>query len=109
MEDPNSEVMIGNVQVYLQSLAYMIEMNEQLDIVDYKGQAVGHLNVAVSKNQQQVSIQVNRGPMVLQVYSQSLAYMREMNEQLDVVDYKGQAVGHLNVAVSQWYSHCFDG
>ncbi len=41
-------MMIGNVQVYLQSLAYMIEMNEQLDIVDYKGQAVGHLNVAVS-------------------------------------------------------------
>ena len=55
MEDPNSEVMIGNVQVYLQSLAYMIEMNEQLDIVDYKGQAVGHLNVAVSKNQQRTS------------------------------------------------------
>ena len=38
--------------------------------------------------------------MVLQIYSQSLAYMIEMDEQLDIVDYKGQAVGHLNVAVS---------
>ena len=46
-EDGNADVLIGNVQVYLQSLAYMIEMKEQLDIVDYKGQGVGHVNVEV--------------------------------------------------------------
>ena len=47
-EDPNSEVLIGNVQVYMQSVAYLIEMKEQLDVVDYKGQAVGHVNIEVS-------------------------------------------------------------
>ena len=31
----------------MQSLAYMIEMKEQLDIVDYKGQGVGHINLEV--------------------------------------------------------------
>ena len=55
MEDPNSEVMIGNVQVYMQSLGYMIEMKEQLDIVDYKGQAVGHINIEVNAGWRRLS------------------------------------------------------
>ncbi len=50
VEDPNAEVHIGTVQVYMQSLAFMIEMKEQLDIVDYKGQAVGHVNLEVTAN-----------------------------------------------------------
>ncbi len=47
--------MIGNVQVYMQSLGYMIEMKEQLDIVDYKGQAVGHINIEVNAGWRRLS------------------------------------------------------
>ena len=36
-EDPNTDVYIGSVHVYLQSLAYMIELEENLTITDYKG------------------------------------------------------------------------
>ena len=40
-EDPSTEVMIGTVHVYLQSLAYMIELEEQLRISDYRGSDQG--------------------------------------------------------------------
>lgn len=36
-EDPNTEVFVGSVHVYLQSLAYMVELEENLVITDYKG------------------------------------------------------------------------
>ncbi|EEC18035.1 conserved hypothetical protein, partial [Ixodes scapularis] len=48
LEDPYSEVRIGTVQVYLQPLAYMVELKEQLEIVNFKGEDAGILNV--SKN-----------------------------------------------------------
>ncbi len=39
--------MIGGVYVYLQSLAYMVELDEQLPITDFKGNERGQLSVAV--------------------------------------------------------------
>ncbi|KAH9368829.1 hypothetical protein HPB48_004328 [Haemaphysalis longicornis] len=45
LEDPNSEVRIGTVQVYLQPLAYMVDLKEQLEIINFKGQEAGILNV----------------------------------------------------------------
>ena len=40
-EDPNSEVLIGTVHIYLQSLAYLIELEESLRISDFKGNEQG--------------------------------------------------------------------
>ena len=40
-EDPNTEVLIGTVHVYLQSLAYLIELEETLRISDFKGNEQG--------------------------------------------------------------------
>ncbi|XP_077485277.1 kinesin-like protein KIF28 [Amblyomma americanum] len=45
LEDPNAEVRIGTVQVYLQPLAYMVDLKEQLEIINFKGEEVGILNV----------------------------------------------------------------
>ncbi|CAN7981237.1 unnamed protein product, partial [Ixodes pacificus] len=45
LEDPYSEVRIGTVQVYLQPLAYMVELKEQLEIINFKGEEAGILNV----------------------------------------------------------------
>ncbi|KAH7945686.1 hypothetical protein HPB49_014178 [Dermacentor silvarum] len=45
LEDPNTEVRIGTVQVYLQPLAYMVDLREQLEILNFKGEEVGILNV----------------------------------------------------------------
>ncbi|XP_076366810.1 kinesin-like protein KIF28 isoform X1 [Tachypleus tridentatus] len=47
IEDINTEVRIGNVQVFLQPLAYMVEQKEQLEITDFKGTEVGIMNVEV--------------------------------------------------------------
>ena len=47
VEDPNRECHIGTVQVYLQSLAFMIELKDQLSINDYGGNEVGIINVEV--------------------------------------------------------------
>ncbi|ELU00840.1 hypothetical protein CAPTEDRAFT_171489 [Capitella teleta] len=44
-EDPNAEVFLGSVHVYLQSLAYMVELEENLTITDYKGTEQGLLQV----------------------------------------------------------------
>ena len=40
-ENPETEILIGCVHVYLQSLAYVIEMEENLQITDFKGQNQG--------------------------------------------------------------------
>lgn len=42
-ESPDTEVLIGVVHVYLQSLAYMVEVDEQLPITDFKGNERGQL------------------------------------------------------------------
>ncbi len=47
LEDPNTECHIGTVQVYLQSLAFMVELKEQLSITDYSGTEVGIMNVEI--------------------------------------------------------------
>ncbi|XP_067130664.1 kinesin-like protein KIF28 isoform X2 [Centruroides vittatus] len=47
LEDPETDVRIGNVQVYLQPLAYLVELKEQLEIIDYKGSEVGMMNVEI--------------------------------------------------------------
>lgn len=44
-EDPNAETHIGSVKVWLKSLAYLIEIKEQLEVTDFKGQEVGLLNL----------------------------------------------------------------
>lgn len=46
-ESPESEVPIGTVHVFLQSLAYMVEIDEQLPITDFKGNERGQLKVAL--------------------------------------------------------------
>ena len=45
-EDLNQEVLIGQVQVFLQPIAYMVEMKEQLEIIDFKGNKIGVMNVS---------------------------------------------------------------
>ena len=45
-EDVNTEVNIGSVQVFLQPIAYMVEMKEQLEITDLKGNKIGLMNVS---------------------------------------------------------------
>jgi hypothetical protein len=45
-EDMNQIVHIGTVQVFLQPLAYMVEMKEQLEIADLKGNKIGVMNVS---------------------------------------------------------------
>jgi kinesin family protein 1 len=47
-EDLNQEVIIGTVQVFLQPIAYMVEMTDQLEVTDLKGNKVGMMNVEVS-------------------------------------------------------------
>ncbi|VDM28226.1 unnamed protein product [Toxocara canis] len=47
-EPPDSEVLIGSSTVYLQSLAYLIEHEEQLPIFDFGGQDLGRLTVALT-------------------------------------------------------------
>lgn len=42
-----SDVLIGSVHVYLQSLAYQIELQENLAITDYKGNDQGHVLVEI--------------------------------------------------------------
>lgn len=44
-EPYDAEVQIGSAQLYLQSLAYMIEVEETLSITDYKGNDQGRLQV----------------------------------------------------------------
>ena len=45
-EDVNTEVNIGSVQVFLQPIAYMVEMKEQLEVTDLKGNKIGLMNVS---------------------------------------------------------------
>jgi len=45
-EEENREVMIGSVNVFLQPMAYRVEMRESLDITDMKGNEVGTMNVS---------------------------------------------------------------
>ncbi|KAL3836511.1 hypothetical protein ACJMK2_021937 [Sinanodonta woodiana] len=44
-EDVKVDSHIGSVKVYLKSLAFLIDANEQLDITDYRGQEIGKLNI----------------------------------------------------------------
>ncbi|KAK2174001.1 hypothetical protein NP493_836g01049 [Ridgeia piscesae] len=44
-EDDDTEVLVGSVKVWLGSLAYSIDIREQLDITDYRGNKVGQLNI----------------------------------------------------------------
>lgn len=48
METQDAEVPIGSVNVYLQSLAYMVELDEQLPITDFTGQERGQLSVSLA-------------------------------------------------------------
>lgn len=47
IDDPNADYHIGSVKLWLKSVAYMIEMKEQLEITDFKGNEVGLLNFEV--------------------------------------------------------------
>lgn len=47
-EPPESEILIGSSTVYLQSLAYLIEHEEQLPIFDFGGQDLGRLTIALT-------------------------------------------------------------
>lgn len=46
-EPADADVLIGSVHVYLQSLAYKIELDENLQITDYKGNDEGRLKVQI--------------------------------------------------------------
>ncbi|XP_076461788.1 kinesin-like protein KIF28 [Babylonia areolata] len=43
----STDVQIGSVHVFLQSLAYLVELEENLSITDYKGNDKGHLQVEI--------------------------------------------------------------
>ncbi|EDO44751.1 predicted protein, partial [Nematostella vectensis] len=47
-ESPDAQVMIGCVDVSMESLGYVLDMREQLNIADYKGRDVGVLNVSIA-------------------------------------------------------------
>jgi len=47
-EDVDTEVNIGTVQVFLQPIAYMVEMKEQLEVTDLKGNKIGIMNLEVA-------------------------------------------------------------
>ncbi|XP_070175288.1 kinesin-like protein KIF28P isoform X2 [Littorina saxatilis] len=47
VDDYEAEFHIGSVKVWLKSLAYMIELREQLEITNFSGQAVGLLNIDI--------------------------------------------------------------
>lgn len=44
--NPKEDVHIGSVKVYLQSLAYNVELAEQLDVIDYQSEQIGVCNVS---------------------------------------------------------------
>ncbi|KAK3595061.1 hypothetical protein CHS0354_043156 [Potamilus streckersoni] len=44
-EDYKVDFHVGSVKVWLKSLAFLIDSNEQLDITDYRGQEIGKLNI----------------------------------------------------------------
>src|SRR5699024_1666205 len=47
MEDLQGEFLVGTAQLYLQPLAYKVEVKEQLSITDYTGQEIGIINLEV--------------------------------------------------------------
>lgn len=47
LEDPKTEVLVGIVQVYLQPLAFLVELKEQLEILDFKGAEIGIINIEI--------------------------------------------------------------
>eukprot|EP01137_Pigoraptor_chileana_P032713 Opistho-2@22532 len=46
--DPPEDIFLGSAHVYLQSLGYMIDMNESLAVTNYQGHEEGILQVAVA-------------------------------------------------------------
>ena len=44
-DDPSTEQHIGSVHVYLQSLAYQVDVDENLQITDYRGIEQGQLKI----------------------------------------------------------------
>ncbi|KXJ25651.1 Kinesin-like protein KIF1A [Exaiptasia diaphana] len=46
-ESPDVDFMIGCVEVSMESLGYVLDMREQLNITDFRGKEVGYLNVEV--------------------------------------------------------------
>lgn len=44
--NPKEDVHIGSFKIFLQSLAYNVELVEQLDIIDYKSEQIGMCNVS---------------------------------------------------------------
>jgi len=46
-EPADAEILLGTVHVYLSSLGYKIELEENLAISDYKGTELGHLKVEI--------------------------------------------------------------
>ncbi|XP_060555492.1 kinesin-like protein KIF28P [Ruditapes philippinarum] len=46
-DDPKADFHIGSVKMWLQSVSYMIESNETLDVTDFKGSPVGKMSIGV--------------------------------------------------------------
>ncbi|XP_033105762.1 kinesin-like protein KIF28P [Anneissia japonica] len=46
-ESPDTEIQIGHVNIYLQSMAYMIELKDSLEVYDMKGKEIGMMDVEV--------------------------------------------------------------
>uniref|UniRef100_A0A914YMR1 Kinesin-like protein n=1 Tax=Panagrolaimus superbus TaxID=310955 RepID=A0A914YMR1_9BILA len=46
-EPPDSTIILGHASMFLQSLAYMVEAEEQLSIVDFNGMDLGQLSVSL--------------------------------------------------------------
>ncbi|XP_037069265.1 kinesin-like protein KIF28P isoform X2 [Pollicipes pollicipes] len=46
-ESPDTEVLLGTCQVFLQPIAFQVELKDQLEIANYKGSEVGVMNIEV--------------------------------------------------------------
>ncbi|CAD5119498.1 DgyrCDS8102 [Dimorphilus gyrociliatus] len=44
-EDEDAEVHVGSVKVWTQSLSYVLDAKEQLEILDFKGNEIGKINI----------------------------------------------------------------
>lgn len=46
-EDPSTDCLIGSAQVFLQPMAYLVEIKEQSELIDYRQAEVGIVNVEI--------------------------------------------------------------
>ena len=61
LEPADTDVMIGTCQLVLQPLAFNVELNEQLELISYRGQPAGVINVRTTAYRDRRQVVVKRG------------------------------------------------